>query len=258
MNLYLEGKQAVVTGGSHGIGEAVARKLALEGCRKIFIIARSKERLDRVQQSIGSTQCSTIKANLEDKFQRKQLLYQLRDIDILINNVGGGGRWGHEDPLKTPFETWEEVWDKNVGVAIDFMLSLVPGMIERRWGRVVSITSIHGTQIGGRPWFNAAKTAQSVIMSNMAQNKQYARNGVTFNSVAPGPLMIEDTGWDTLRRDNPAEFRKIVDATPMGRLGTAEDVANVVAFLCSDLAKHINGASIAVDGGESTCQKSLL
>ena len=190
------------------------------------------------------------KKTIVDSMQ--ELLEAWPGVDILINNVGGGGRWGSENVLSAGQEIWEEVYQKNAGAAIQLTRLSLPYMKERKWGRVVTITSIHGEFSGGRPWFNIAKAAQKVLMKNLAGNRDLARHGITFNSVAPGAIYIEGTGWETFRRQSPGDYSAFVESLPLGRLGTPEEVANVVAFLCSEDASLVNGSSIIVDGGETS------
>ena len=128
----------------------------------------------------------------------------------------------------------------------------LPYMLERKWGRVITITSIYGKQAGGRPWFNIAKTAQTTLMKNLAIDRKYASSNITFNSVAPGGIWIPNTGWETMRKKDPQGFEDFIKSNfPRGSMGKPEEVANLVVFLCSGKASLINGASIACDGGES-------
>lgn len=257
MNLGLKGKFALVTGGSHGIGRSIALGLAEEGCN-VAIIARTKSNVDAV---VGEIEAFGVKAMgcVADLADRKQLEHSFNcvaaefgTLHVLINNVGGGGRWGSEDPEATSEEVWREVFDKNLFAAIRLTMKVLPAMRKQRWGRVVTITSTHGVESGGRPWFNVAKVSQTVLMKNLARMPRYARNGITFNSVAPGAIMIPDTGWDRERKSDEAKFAAYVDANfPMGRLGLPEEVASVAIFLCSERASLVTGASILVDGGES-------
>jgi 3-oxoacyl-[acyl-carrier protein] reductase len=131
-------------------------------------------------------------------------------------------------------------------------MKALPLMRRQRWGRVVTVTSVYAAEAGGRPWFNIAKVSQTVLMKNLARMPKFARSGITFNSVAPGAIMIPDTGWEVEKKRDEMQFAKHVDTNfPMGRLGTPEEVAYVVTFLCSERASLVNGASILVDGGES-------
>ena len=99
-------------------------------------------------------------------------------IDILINNVGGGGRWGDEDMITTNDEVWDQVYHKNFIVAKDLIQMFLPSMLLNKWGRVITITSSLAKQAGGRPWFNVAKMSQTVLMKNLAKNSLYSSKGV--------------------------------------------------------------------------------
>lgn len=255
MELGLKGKYALVTGGSHGIGRAIALELAREGVN-VAICARRQELVINVVSEIGSHKVDALGyvadvTNLSD-IQRvaDSVISTWHTIHILINNVGGGGRWGKPLVEDTEEKVWFEVFEKNAGAAIKFTNWAIPYMRKQKWGRVVTITSIYGREGGGRPWFNAAKAYQTSMMKTLGMMKEYARDGITFNSVAPGGIMISDTGWEKEAKENPEEFKKVVEELSLGRLGTPEEVANVVAFLCSEKASLINGASIPVDGGE--------
>jgi 3-oxoacyl-[acyl-carrier protein] reductase len=231
MDLGLTGKRAFVTGGSRGIGLAIAKRLAENGC-EVTIMARDKERLNEALKEIGPHAPLGLIADAKDGGWN--LSY-----DILINNVGGGGRWGSEIAEETPPEVWDEVWRKNFGIATELTMSAIPYMRRQKWGRVVTITSILGGKEGhGRPWFVMAKAAQTALMKSLASQSYLARDGLTFNSVAPGLIDVGKPGLGN-------------EELPLGRMGTPEEVANVVAFLCSPLASLVNGANIVVDGGQS-------
>ena len=184
---------------------------------------------------------------------KTRIISEFGEIDILINNLGGGGRWGHDDILITDNEIWDQVYYKNFIIGKNLITTFLPNMIKNKWGRVISITSSLAKQAGGRPWFNVAKMSQTVLMANLAQNSLYSSNGVTFNSIAPGSIEIPDTGWGEMKIKNPEKFEEFIkNNCPIGRLGKPEEISNVVTFLCSNYASLVNGASIAVDGGESS------
>jgi len=208
--LGLKGKKALVTGGSHGIGLAVVEALRKEGCTVESISRR--EGYDVLRPA-----------------DINKALKEFVDVDILVNNVGGGGRWGNENPLATETAVWRDVYEKNAMVAVHFTMNAIPHMLKQTWGRVITVASIYGREGGGRPWFNMAKAAEISLMKTLAI--YYRGSGVTFNSVAPGLIAIPDTGNET-------------------EGGTPEEVASVVVFLASEKASLINGACIAVDGGE--------
>ena len=257
MDFGLKGKVAFVTGGSHGIGRATALALAREGCR-VSIAARGKSNLDATASALRAmgASCLAIQADLsiEEDLDKAfdAVINEFGSVHVLVNNVGGGGRWGDENVLQTAERVWTEAYDKNVGIALRLTLKALPFMQRQNWGRVITITSIYGVQAGGRPWFNLAKVAQSVLMKNLALRREFARRNITFNSVAPGALMIPDTGWEAEQQKDPEGFRQRVDHEfTAGRLGLPEEVADVVAFVASERSSYMNGACLLVDGGQS-------
>ena len=256
MELGLKGKYALITGGSHGIGRSIAIELAKEGVN-IAICSRTQSKLDETISILKQYNVDSISVNVDvlevDAVDKVMNVINKRwgKLDILVNNVGGGGRWGKEEPLDTKPEVWGEVYKKNATVAVQFTMKSLPYMLQNKWGRVITITSTYGLQGGGRPWFNMAKAAQTALMKNLAMKKPYVRSGITFNNVAPGGIFIPGTGWEQQEKNDPEAFADFLDKNwPMGRLGLPEEVANVVAFISSPKASLVNGASILVDGGE--------
>jgi len=258
MDIGIKGKFALVTGGSRGIGRSIALGLAEEGCN-VAISARNTIALDKIVHEIKektNVDVMGITADAEIADEIKKSMDIIREkwgkLHILVNNVGGGGRWGNEVPDKNDDNLWLEVFNKNTMAAIRYTMAALPLMRQQEWGRVVTITSIYGREGGGRPWFNMAKAAQTSLMKTLAMQTDLARNCITFNSVAPGAIMIPGTGWDDERKKNPEAFEEMVNRSfTLGRLGKPEEVADIVVFLCSKKASLINGASIAVDGGQS-------
>lgn len=258
MDLGLQGKQALVTGGTHGIGRATAVALAAEGCH-VAVCSRQQERIDATVamiRDLHEVDAWGVKADVLERAAVDGVIDAVCDrwggVDITINNVGGGGRWGSSDVITTEERVWYEVMEKNAMVARHFTVGLLPHMLRRGWGRVVTVSSTHGLEAGGRPWFTMAKMAEIGLMKTLSRCHEYARRGLTFNSVAPGAVMIPDTGWAEQRADEPDRFRmEVEDQLPRGVLGTPEEVAAVVVFLCSEAASWVSGSTVLVDGGES-------
>ena len=257
MDLGIKGKFAIVTGGSHGIGRSIALALAEEGCN-VAICARNTARVQEVAKEIKTkgTESLGLIADVMvlDDIEKviKTVIEAWGKIHILVNNVGGGGRWGSEKVEETREDVWLDVYNKNALAAIRFTTRAIPYMKEQKWGRIITIASVYGREGGGRPWFNMAKSAEISLMKTLAMKPDLVRNGITFNSIAPGAVIIPNTGWEKEQKENPSEFKKMVDRQfPLGRLGTPEEVANVVSFICSEKASLVNGACISVDGGES-------
>lgn len=257
MNLGLEGKYALVTGGSHGIGRSIALELAKERCN-VAVCARGQQRVTDTVAELGKqgVKCIGIPADVTVAADIERVMETViktwGTIHILINNVGGGGRWGNQQVELTGDEVWLEVYSKNAGAAFRFTMRAIPFMRKQKWGRVVTVSSIYGREGGGRPWFNMAKSAEISLMKTLAMDHALAGDGITFNSIAPGGIMIPDTGWEKERAQDPKKFEEMVASQfPLGRMGTPEEVASVVAFLCSEKASLVNGACIPVDGAES-------
>jgi len=253
----LKGKNALITGGSHGIGLASALALAKLGCN-IVICSRSDERLRSAEVLIRAHNVNVLalQADVLEPGACDQVMKHVESFyggcDLLINNVGGGGRWGGDIVEKVELSVWNEVYQKNAGAAISFTMRAIPSMISKGWGRVVTVTSMYGKEGGGRPWFNMAKAAEVSLMKSLSLTPYLVRSGITFNTVAPGGIYIKGTGSEDEMRNNPEEFKQNLDKNfPMGRMGTPEEVANVICFLCSDLASLINGSQITVDGGQT-------
>jgi 3-oxoacyl-[acyl-carrier protein] reductase len=257
MNLGLAGKYALVTGGSHGIGLATAKTLAEEGCH-LAICSRNPARLEAAKSGLSAfgTEVVTVQADLLNDSDVARVMDEIESrwgqLHILINNAGGGGRWGTPSVEDTPITTWREVYQKNAGAASLFVQRALPMMRKQRWGRIVTITSIYGKEGGGRPWFAMAKSAEVALMKSLALTRYLVRDGITFNSVAPGGIYIPGTGFEEEMKRDPDGFTAMIDQEyPLGRMGRPEEVAAVVAFLVSDMAALVNGAQIVVDGGQT-------
>ncbi len=257
MDLGIRGKRALITGGSHGIGRATALAFAAEGC-DVAICSRNPDRLNETAQALKPSgvdvMAEVCDVHSADAIQSlcDKIAGKWGGVDILVNNVGGGGRWGKESIEQTDEKVWLEVYEKNALAAIRFTVRFLPYMRSKKWGRVVTVTSRLGREGGGRPWFNMAKAAQTSMMKTMGMNHELCNDGITFNSVAPGDIWIPGTGWEDQMKSDPEGFKKYIkDACPIGRLGHPDDVGAVIAFVCSAKAALVNGAAIAVDGAQS-------
>lgn len=257
MDLNLYNKYALVTGGSRGIGKEIALLLAQEGCN-VAICARNYDGVKDVVsliedygvKSIG-VECDVLnKEDIERTFAT--VIKEWGSLHILINNIGGGGRWGEDNILDTSEDVWIDVYNKNTFAAMRFTIRFLPYMVKEKWGRVVTISSISGLQVHRRPWFGIAKSSEIVLMKSFARREEFIRFGITFNTVAPGAIMIPNTGWyDEMMKDKDKFDEEIKRDYPLGRLGSPEEVASVVAFICSEKSSLLNGSCIVVDGGES-------
>ena len=247
MDLGIAGKVALVTASTRGIGLGIAQALASEGAR-VAIAARTEADVKRTAESLGGLGIA-VDLMSEDgpRLAVEETIDGLGPIDILVNNLGlrAGSSWSDTGPHE--FET---AFAGNVAVSVRMTRLVLPGMLERGWGRVVAITSVWGRETGGAPAYNAAKAAENSFVKSLA--REVAAKGVTVNAVAPGSILWPGGGWYRRREADPKGIADFVrQDMPLGRFGTVEEVASVVAFVCSMQASLVNGSVIAVDGGQS-------
>ena len=246
MDLGIEGKVALVTAATRGIGLAIAEALSREGAR-VSVVARTAAEVQRVAESIHglgvaadlTTQEGCAKAVTETQ-------HNLGPIEILVNNFGAraGTSWQDTGP-----EEFDAAFQGNVMVSARMTQLVLPAMVERGWGRVVVISSVYGREAGGAPAYNAAKAAENSYVKSLA--REVAAKGITVNAVAPGSILWEGGGWWRRQQSDPQSIGEFVKHDmPRGRFGTVDEVADVVAFVCSQQASLLTGACIAVDGGQ--------
>ena len=247
-------RTALITGSTHGIGAATAVALAAEGYT-VIICGRDKDAATEVQRETEKygRVCPVILQDVLSEHASEKILDEIKDLNvsILINNVGGGGRWGSHSFMNTLPMVWDDVYQKNIGIAQQLTRGLIPNMIKNKFGRIITISSIYAFDIQGKPWFTMAKAAEAIFMKAMSKDRDLVRAGITFNTIAPGNILTKDTGWDIIRKEDPDKYAALEELHPMGHYGSPQDVAHVITFLCSDKAAFINGAYIAIDGGES-------
>lgn len=261
MDLGLLGKRALVTGASLGIGRAIACELAREGC-DVALVARDAERLRQAAAEIGRDSNRKIVAVPGDAADAGSVANAvaaaragLGGIDILVNNAGATPEDGID---RIDFEAWQHsVALKTFGYA-RFALGVLGEMRARRWGRIVNIIGRSGHQ--PRPVYLAGGSVNAGLLNfTKALAEDCAKDNILVTGVNPGP--IDTPRWAMLRdaaikaRGTPAaEFdARAAASTALGRLGTAEEVAGIVAFLCSQRASYITGETINVDGGGTRC-----
>ena len=247
MDLGISGKVALVTAGTRDIGLGIANALSAEGVR-VAVAARTEVDIKRTAAALGGL---GIVADLLTVAGCRRAVGEtetsLGPVDILINNLGvrAGSSWTDSGPAE-----FEAAFAGNVGVSVRMTELVLPGMLLRGWGRVVVISSIWGREAGGAPAYNAAKAAEISFVTSLA--REVAAKGVTVNSVAPGSILWEGGGWHRRKQADPEATAELVRREmPLGRFGTVEEVAGMVAFLCSQQASLVNGACIPVDGGQS-------
>jgi NAD(P)-dependent dehydrogenase (short-subunit alcohol dehydrogenase family) len=253
MELGLRGKVALVTGANRGIGLAIAMGLAREGC-DLAVCARGADTLAAAAERIGAlgVRVAAIPADVLQPADAQRFVEEaaarLGGIDILVNNAGKNvGRRLAE----ATDEEWRQTFDYNVFQAARLVRLCVPHMRKRGGGAVVLVSSISGwiPQLAGTGQYGASKAAEIFMAEPLAL--ELVRDRIRVNVVSPGSILFEGGGWDTRRRTEPEKFAAYErNGFPEGRLGTPEEVADVVVFLVSDRARWVNGANVRVDGLE--------
>ncbi|WP_062052156.1 SDR family NAD(P)-dependent oxidoreductase [Bacillus sp. JCM 19034] len=247
MDLQLQGKVALVTGGSKGIGLSITNALLEEGAN-VVVVARESEALTEVE---AVPNVATIAADLTIAEERevvvKQIIDQFGTIDILINNVGGSNG---STITKTDMELFHEAMELNYYSAVHFSKLVLPVMKAQKSGAIINISSIFGREAGGKATYNNAKAA--MISFTKALADEVIIDGIRVNSIAPGSILHPTGNWQKRLDEDPEKMKQFVeDEIPGGRFGRPEEVANVVVFLASEKASWVSGATINVDGGQS-------
>lgn len=247
----LEGRRALITGGSRGLGRSIAQALAEAGA-DLVLVGREGEALDRAREELRSSgrAVATLSADLNSPEATEELCTRvLRDhgpIDILVNNVGG--RRENVATEEMPLDTWRRLMDLNLTSAYICTRHLGGAMLKRRWGRVINLASICG-QIAGRNihgrHYETAKAA--LVGFTRAVAADWAPHGVTVNAIAPGGFLTDaNRRWFRERPD----FRQEIEAQiPMGRLGEPEEIGPLALYLASDASRYMTGAVLTIDGG---------
>lgn len=255
MDLKLAGKVALVTGSSRGIGLATAKAFAAEGCR-LMLSARSAESLTTAASELRASgaEVATHSADVAKPEDAAALVdaavAAYGGIDILVNNVGGGGGGGARIADSTD-DDWRGALERNLVQTVRMMRLALPHMKGRAGAAIVNIASISGwsAQLAMSGQYGAAKAA--LIFDTERWALEFVPYGIRVNTVSPGSILVEGNGWDRYRLANPEYYEDYVrHGFPMGRLGTAEEVADAIAFIASPRAHWINGRNIPVDGLE--------
>jgi 3-oxoacyl-[acyl-carrier protein] reductase len=242
MDFGIRGRHAAIAAGTAGLGLGTAKALAAEGVR-VMVCGRNEDRLHNALEEIGhdalGVQCDVSSVEGARQFM-KYAVAELGHIDIVIANGGGPppGGFAH-----TEFEAYNEAIQKNLLSVVAMCHEVIPGMQERRWGRIVAITSVAVRQpIDNLILSNTARAGVTGFLKTLA--REVAKDGITVNTVQPG---THET--DRITQLYGAHLGDVARSIPAGFIGDADDFGKIAAFMCSDAAKFMTGVQLHVDGG---------
>ena len=252
MDLNLTGRAALITGASKGIGLAVARTLAAEGCN-LHLVARTESQLKAVAAEIEKqhrVKVAAHPADLTKSADIKAVAAACGDIDILVNGAGAIPRG---TLLEIEEDRWRKAWDLKVFGFINMTREIYGPMCARRKGVIVNIVGLAGERPDGHYIYGSTANA-ALIMFSRSLGGDSIRYGVRVVAVNPGPVETEKHIADTRRLakekfGDETRWRDVMAGLPMRRAATTDEVSSMVAFLCSDHASYISGSAILIDGG---------
>ena len=255
MDLGFNGKVAIVTGASRGLGLASAQALAAEGAH-VVVCARGADQLQKAAIDLGAraaagAQVLSITADLSTEDGVRGVIdgavKRFGRIDVLINNIGLAKG---ADIESTTDADWREAFDQTLFPAVRASKLAIPHMRKQGGGAIVIVSSIFGREAGGRMTYNAVKAAEISLTKSMAQ--QLAKDQIRVVSIAPGSILFEGGSWWKRQQADPQGIAAFVkQELPFGRFGRPEEVGAAVAFLASPKASWISGTTVVVDGCQS-------
>jgi len=246
MDLQLKGKNAIVTGGSKGIGRSIALNLAEEGSN-VAICARGEDALKKTEKELleKGVKVIALTCDVGNTKQLDDFLDQVKEqfgtIDILVNNVSALS-------LGDDYSDWETSINVDLLGSVRGTRKVIPWMLEAGSGNILFISSVSGLEAGSPPAYAAAKAA--IISYSKTMAIQLAPKNIRVNTLAPGSVEFPGGLWEMAKTQNPPLYEWALNAIPSGRLGTPDEIGKVATFMVSPCASWVVGTCLAVDGGQ--------
>ncbi len=234
-------KVALVTGASRGIGEAIAKRLAKDGMFVYVNCSKSIEKAEKIAEEIGG---KAVLADVADEKAVEEMIAEIEkehgSIDVLVNNAG-------ISLVKMLCDTssleWDRVFDVNVRGAYLVTKAVIGGMVSKKWGRIVNVSSMWG-EVGASCEVAYSASKSALIGFTKALAKELSLSGIRVNCVTPGVVNTEMNS-----EFSKEDMKELADEIPLGRIGTPDEIAKAVSFLVSDNADYITGQTIGISGG---------
>ena len=254
MDLGLNNKRVLITGASRGIGASIAENFLTEGA-SVIIVSRGSEQLfvtesylknSFKESEVYAESCDCTNVNSLEKL-RGRIKERWGGLDIVVANIGDGR--SVSEPLPDN-EQWKRTWDNNFESALHTARTFLP-MLQKSKGCLLFISSIASMEAFGAPVdYSTAKTAVAALAKNMSRK---LANEVRVNVIAPGNIIFDGSSWDIKNKKSPNAVAEVIKSTvPMNRFGLPNEIADSAVFLCSKRASFITGATLVVDGGQTT------
>ena len=241
MDLGIRGKRALITGGSSGIGFAIAKELAAEGAH-VILASRDEKKLTDAQSKIkGGTEI--VKLDMASESSIRDAWSQIKEVDILLLN-GGGPATGQ--PTEIPLENWDKAYHSLLRSTLIFTQLAIPAMKQKQWGRFLNITSTSAREVIPRlPVSSTFRAGLTALTKELA--RELGKHNILVNNLLPGPVNTDRL--QHLKTDSPQFFEAMAKETARGRIAEPEEIARVAVFLLSNANTFVTGTDILADGG---------
>ncbi len=251
MDLGIEGKKALVTGGGRGLGRSIAQCLAEEGAT-VAVVSRTPGDVAAFVSELGDRHLGIacdLMADGAPAWLVTELLQRMGNPDIVVHNLGGS--LDETDPM-CGIDVWRRIYRFNLEISVELNLAFIPHMQRCRWGRVVHISSIAALENQGTVPYCAIKAALNAYVRSLG--RFVAPDGVNISALLPGAVFTQGGYWDITSRDRPEHVREYLDKRmAIHRFGQPDEIGRIAAFLCSQHASFVVGSAITVDGGQGRC-----